>query len=145
MLARQLETHLRTGALSQWWPTTQSLDLVEGSVAEVAAAVHTEMSRVLKGIELEASWERFANLDAAFRVATEFANVPTWYLVLPSRSRWSVLWNNSFLCDGYDSLCWCLTSNHKLTTIHWSAHDQMTSFQPGATFHHRHWHPSSVA
>jgi hypothetical protein len=40
-----------------------------------------------------------------------------------------VLWNNSFLCDGYDSLCWCLTSHHDLTTIHW-AHAGTTVRQP---------------
>jgi hypothetical protein len=57
--------------------------------------------------------------------------------VLPSRSRWTVLWNNSFLCDGYDSLCWCLTNNHGLTTVHWSAHDEWTTFQTGACFSHR--------
>lgn len=71
--------------------------------------------------------------------APEFANVPTFYLLLPSRSRWTVLWNNSFLCDGYDSLCWCLTKNHGLTTVHWSAHDETTTFQSGATFQHRLW------
>ena len=35
-----------------------------------------------------------------------FTNVSTCYLVLPTHSRWTVRWNNSFLCDGYDSLCW---------------------------------------
>ena len=133
----ELTMDLRSETIEKWWPTTQSLDLVEGSVERVAAAVHEEVSRFIKGEAVTTAWEGFPNLDAAFRVAFEFANVPTVYLVLPTRSKWSVLWNNSFLCDGYDSLCWCLTENHGFTTIHWSAHDHWTTFQSGANFNHR--------
>jgi len=63
--------------------------------------------------------------------------MPTVFLVLPTRSRWSVLWNNSFLFSGHDSLCNDLTQNHGLTTVHWSAHDDRTSLQSGASFRHR--------
>lgn len=128
---------LRTETLQRWWPTTQSLDLVEGPVETVAAAVETEVTRFVEGEALATSWETFPDLDAAFAAAPEFANVPTFHLVLPSRSRWTVLWNNSFLCQGYDSLCWCLTKNHGLTTVHWSAHDESTTMQAGAEFCHR--------
>jgi hypothetical protein len=31
-----------------------------------------------------------------------------------------------------------------LTTVHWSAHDEWTTFQSGATFHHRRWDGSAV-
>jgi hypothetical protein len=48
-----------------------------------------------------------------------------------------VLWYNGFLCDGYDSLCQCVTTRHSLTTIHWSAHDTWTTFQAGARFCYR--------
>jgi hypothetical protein len=99
--------------------------------------VQAEVSRFLQGERVSASWVTFGDLDAAFQSASEFANVPTIYLVLPTRSKWSVLWNNSFLCDGYDSLCYNLTKNHGLRTLHWSAHDHWTSFQSGALFVHR--------
>jgi len=128
---------LRSPTIQKWWPTTQSLDLVEGSVKEVATGVHAEVSRFLQGERVSASWATFADLDAAFRSASEFANVPTLYLVLPTRSKWSVMWNNSFLCDGYDSLCYCLTKNHGFRSLQWSAHDQCTSCQSGAQFAHR--------
>ena len=62
---------LRTQAVQRWWPTTQSLDLVEGSVQEVAAGVHAEVSRFLLGETLKASWGAFDGLDAAFRSASE--------------------------------------------------------------------------
>lgn len=136
---------LRSQAIQKWWPTTQSLDLVEGAVEVVAGAVEAEVRRFVGGEAVVASWESFASLDAAIGRASEFANVPTFYLVLPSRSRWTVLWNNSFLCDGYDSLCWCLASRHRLTTLHWSAHDETTTFQPGAMFCHRSWVAEALA
>ena len=135
---------LRSESIRKWWPTTQSMDLVEGTVETVAAAVETEVKRFVAGEDVATSWEAFPNIDAAFGAAPEFTNVPTFYLVLPSRSRWTVLWNNSFLCDGYDALCWCLTKNHGLTTVHWSAHDGWTTFQSGACFHHRRRHGATV-
>jgi hypothetical protein len=134
----------RSRTIEQWWPTTQALDLVEGPVEAVAAAVLAEVSRFVVGESLRSSWKSFANLDAAFGTATEFTNVPTFYLVLPTRTQWTVLWNNSFLCDGYDSLCHCITKNHRLTTLHWSAHDEWTTFQSGASFTHRHANGSAV-
>ena len=124
-------------ALRKWWPTTQSLDLVEGSGRKVAEAVRAEFTRILQGENFDASWFQFGTFDAALGSALEFSNVPTHVLVLPTRSKWSVLWYNSFLCDGYDSLCSNLTTRHRLTTIHWSAHDEWTTFQSGARFIHR--------
>ncbi|HEX7864125.1 MAG TPA: hypothetical protein VF555_04210 [Variovorax sp.] len=128
---------LRSEALDRWWPTTQSLDLVRGTVQQVAAAMEAEVTRFVGTEALTRAWSHYASLDEAFGASAEFANVPTHYLALPSRSEWTVLWNNSFLCSGYDSLCHCLTKNHGLTTIHWSAHDSTTTFQPGAAFTHR--------
>lgn len=128
---------LRSDAIQRWWPVTQSLDLVEGAVEDVAVGLHKEVSQFLQGEPITTAWQNCPDLDSVFRLASDFANVPTLYLVLPTRSKWSVLWNNSFLCDGYDSLCWCLTAHHGFTTIHWSAHDGWTSFQSGATFAHR--------
>src|SRR5215813_6159130 len=117
---------LKDLAIRRWWPSTQSLDLVEGSVQIVAEAARTEFARILGNERVEANWRRFQDLEAAFQSAPCFHNVPTVILVIPTRSRWTVLWNNSFLCDGYDSFCWCLTSRHRLTTLHWSAHDEWT-------------------
>jgi hypothetical protein len=141
---RPAGARLRSEVIQRWWPTTQSLDLVEGPADQVAAAVQSEVSRFTGREKLGASWQRFSDLDEAFAAAGDFANVPTVYLVLPSRSRWTVLWNNSFLCDGYDSLCWCLTNNHRFTTIHWSAHDEWTTFQSGSAFYHRRWDGAKV-
>jgi hypothetical protein len=54
--------HLRSESIQRWWPTTQSLDLVQGPVEEVAAAVHTEVKRFLMGEEVVTSWDSTAFL-----------------------------------------------------------------------------------
>lgn len=123
--------------IRKWWPTTQSLDLVEGSVREVGEAVQAELSRYVTGDRIVAGWFQFPDLNTAFSSAPDFENVPTHILVLPTRSKWSVLWYNTFLCNGYDSLCWNLASNYRFTTVHWSAHDELTTFQSGTHFIHR--------
>jgi hypothetical protein len=91
---------LRSEALERWWPTTQSLDLVEGWPEQVADALQRDLSRYPGGASWLGEWTHFVDLDAALATADGFANVPTVILVLPTRSRWSVLWNNSFLFVG---------------------------------------------
>jgi len=79
------------GPIRTWWPSTQSLDLVEGSVRRVAKALEEELSRILAGEGIVNRWGRFEDLDTAFGSAPDFGNVPTFFLVLPTRSRWTVL------------------------------------------------------
>src|SRR6267154_2408591 len=119
-----------------WWPTTQSLDLVEGACERVAEAVREEFSR-FGGQSASIERRGCHHLNVAFGPITTFFNVPTSAVLLPTRSKWTVIWYNTFLCDGYDSLCWCLTSRHSLPTIHWSAHDEWTTFQSASSFHFR--------
>lgn len=130
---------LRSPALERWWPLTQSLDLVEGDVQTVAAAVTAEVTRFVAPVPLTQKWFHPSTLDEVFGQATFFTNTPTLFVVIPTTSRWSVIWNNAFGCDGHSSLCWNLTRAHRLTTLHWSAHDETTTFQPGAAFIHRVW------
>jgi hypothetical protein len=128
---------MRTSAIASCWPSTQSLDLVQAPTDIAARAVEAELRRILGAEPIEVHRLAVSSVDQAIKSCTEFTNVPTYFLVLPTKSRWSVLWNNSWLCDGYDSLCHCLTKNHGLTTLHWSAHDEETTFQSGASFVHR--------
>ena len=132
-----MSEQLRTPTIEAYWPTTQSLDLVRGELEATAMAVAAEVARFVKGESLEASWLPFPSLHEAIGTPRVFTNVPTLYAVVPTKSPWTVLWNNSFLCDGYDSLCWCLTKHHGLETLHWSSHDQTTTFQAGTSFTHR--------
>ena len=88
--------NLRDNVFERWWPATQSLDLVEGSTSDVAAAVQHEVNRFVNGERLNVSWLNCPELDSVFSLVDEFANVPTTYIVLPTRSKWSVLWNDCY-------------------------------------------------
>jgi hypothetical protein len=123
-----------SNAVERWWPLPDSLDLVRAPIGTVAAAVLTEVTRFVAGEQLSSGWVPFSSLDQLFGSVAVFTNVPTVYFVLPTRSEWTVLWNNSFLCDGYDSLCWCLTMNHALCTMHWQSSDEDAVFQAGSSF-----------
>ena len=125
---------LRTPEIQAYWPTTQSLDLVETSAEAAANAISLEVRRFSAPEPVQLEHKPFRTLKEAFASCLEFTNVPTYLLVLPTRSRWSVIWNNSTICDGYDSLCHCLSRRHGMTTMHWSAHDEATTFQPGSRF-----------
>ncbi len=123
--------------LRAWWPTTQSLDVVYGDLPSIAAALESEFLRFAGVAGLETSWRRFGGLGTAFESASFFTNVTTHVVALPTHSNWVVLWNNNFLCDGYDSLCWNLTTRYGFITLHWRASDETTTFQPGTSFTHR--------
>ena len=123
----------------KWWPTTQSLDLIEGPiqcVADQASAVFAKIAEYV-GDNYSAQWQTFDQLDEAFSSVPHFDNVGSQLLFLPTHSKWVVMWTNNFLCNGFDQFCLSLTSQHALTTIHWSAHDEWTTFQSGALFHLR--------
>ncbi len=127
----------KSKVFQQSWPLGQSLDLVRGDVEIVARAVRTEVEKFTDGEQVGVDWIRFPGLSTIFERDNTFTNIPTIFYVLPTDSEWTVLWNNSFLCDGYDSLCYCLTHDHGLKTIHWCSHDDTTTFQPGSTFTYR--------
>lgn len=118
----------------RWWPLTASLDLVRAPAEAVGLAVQAEVSRFVAGEQLSCEWVPFSSVSEIFESVREFTNVPTLFFVLPSHSDWTVLWNNSFLCDGYDSLCHCLTSNHGMTTVHWQSSNDDAVFQAGSLF-----------
>lgn len=111
-----------------------SLDLVCALIEAVGSAVLTEVTRFVSGEQLSSDWVPFNSLAKIFESVNEFTNVPTVYFVLPTQSDWTVLWNNSFLCDGYDSLCWCLTTNYGMTTVHWQSSNEDAVFQAGSLF-----------
>lgn len=89
-----------SGAVQRWWPLPESLDLVRAPIEVVASAVLAEVTRFVDGGQCSSAWVPFASLDQMFGSVAVFTNVPTVFFVLPTHSDWTVLWNNSFLCDG---------------------------------------------
>lgn len=127
---------MRSPEIQKWWPATQSLDLVQAPCTAVAKAIESRVHRFIKSDTrpFQSSWHQLASIDECFGLVAEFTNVPTIFLVIPTVSEWSILWNNSFLCNGYCTMCANLTKHDGFTTMHWHAHDQTTTFQTGAAF-----------
>jgi len=121
----------------RWWPLPASLDLVRAPIAQVADLLRAEIGRLFPGMPVEAEWLAFHDIGALFRSVDVMTNVPTQYFALPTHSAWTVLWTNSFLCDGYDSLCHNLSRLHQVDTLHWSSSDTDGTFQAGTTFAYR--------
>ncbi len=125
---------MKSETIIKWFPLGVSLDLVDGPLERVASSVTTELNRFIKPDRVKVEQQRLADLDALFSSVTVFTNSPTTFFVIPTKTRWTAMWNNSFLCDGYDSLCYCLTLNHGLSTMHWASSDVDGVFTAGSRF-----------
>jgi hypothetical protein len=123
--------------MRDWWPSTQALDLVEAPVELTAEAVHNVYNEIAAPAKATITWLHQDSLHAALATVPDFDNCVTRALVLPTKTRWSVIWYNTFLCSGFDSLCKRLSGHYRLTTIHFMANDHATTFQAGALFHLR--------
>jgi len=136
---------MRGSALNQssvfrrrWWPLTQSFDLVECSCDDLSLAILREVDRYTHSEQgIICKTEKYHNINSVFASVTNLTNVPTMFYIIPTKSIWSVLWSNSYLCDGYDSLCSNLTERYGYATVHFSSHDDTTTFLPGSTMVYR--------
>ncbi len=128
---------MRSAILQRWWPAIQAMELALAPPKSVVAAVVDELTRTLPGERIERTEHLFGDLNAAFAAVPGLSVVPTWFLVLATRSPWTVVWSNGASCSGYDALASNLTRRHGLTTLHFLAHDEVTTTEPGALFHHR--------
>lgn len=115
---------LRSPTLQAVWPASQSMSLVEGSIEDAARALEAEARRILRRVPLSTRWRPFVGAGQAIGEVETYAMLPTEYLVLPTRTRWSILWCNDALCSGYVSLAYNLTRLHGLTTLSFTANDK---------------------
>jgi hypothetical protein len=123
--------------LRKFKPLTDSLDLVQGECSSVAEAVCNEVRRYTGDDSLSLESKQFTSIAEVFDSVQTFANVPLTYFILPTHSPWTVLWFDSFLCDGYDSLCSNLAKNYNFNTLHWNSSDTNSRMLRGSSFTHR--------
>lgn len=116
----------------RWWPLARGMDLVRGGSDRVAELVGSELDRLR--LPFEARRIGASSLDDVFASVPTFTNVPTTFVVLPARRGWTVIWNNSFLCDGYDSLAYNLTRLHGVDTLHFTSSDTDGPMLAGTSF-----------
>jgi hypothetical protein len=121
------------------WPLTQSFELVNGNTKDVSKAIFKEILRYTKnedGIILNKN--NLINISDIF-LNNVFTNYPTKILILPTITEWVIIWSNSFVCDGFDTLCYNLTNLYKFDTLHFNSHDTATTLLPGTVFHYRYY------
>jgi hypothetical protein len=120
-----------------WYPLGCSLDLVEGEPKSVAQTILKEVSRFNHGEKYEINEFKINILDDVFKKETEFGVSPFNFYVIPTKTKWSILWNNDLRCEGYDSLCSCLTKFFGFTTISWYSNEPFDKEHPANLFTYR--------
>lgn len=120
-----------------YWPFLMSLDLVKAPADDCASAVKAEFSRFARDELIHETTFPLQSLEHLFSTPSEFYASPTRIYVVPTTTEWTVLWNNSFHCTGYDSLCHCLTLNHGLETLHFQSSDRDAFYLAGTLIRHR--------
>ena len=108
------------------------MDLVRAPFEEVAVAVEALVGRFV-GEPLVATRPNYTKLEEVFGSVDTFTSVGTVFFVLPTGNGWTVLWNNSLACDGYDSLCSNLSRLHAFDALHWSSSGRDGPLQAGTT------------
>lgn len=121
----------------RYWPFLMSFDLVRASKATALECVMRQISRFTDGDPLTTLDFRFESLSQVFVHPGDYASVPTALYVLPTRTPWSVIWTNTFHCNGYDSLCHCVSLFDRLETLHFSSCDEDAFYQAGTQLTHR--------
>lgn len=122
----------------QLLPLTQSMDLVQAGAEEVSRAVFSEIGRYThneNGITIQTAPPFSPELFLS--ESPRLTNVPTVLFVKPAINGWSFILTNTFLCDGYDSLCHNLTRLYGWATFHFISKDTTTTFLPGSGFQYR--------
>ena len=120
-----------------YWPFLISLDLVRAPADECVSAVRAEFSRIARDEPIAEMTFPFRSLEDLFSAPGEFYASPTRIHVVPTTTEWTVLWNNSFHCAGYDSFCHCLTLKHDLETFHFQSSDIDAFSLAGTLVRHR--------
>lgn len=123
-------------ALIKTFPFFLSLDLARGPISTVSKAVENELSRFNDNC-IKVDQVRFSSVEDIINHPATYSSSPIYFYIIPTNTDWTILWNNSFHCNGHDSLCHCLTKNHKIETIHYLSSDIDAFYQAGSSWTHR--------
>ena len=123
--------------IKELFPLTQSFGLVLGNTTEVANAIFKEIKKYTKNeIGIELKYLTLKNIDEAI-YNNKFTVTPTKVITFPTKTKWIIVWNNSFLCNGWDSLFINLTNFYNYNTFYFCSHDTITTKLPGTYFYYK--------
>jgi hypothetical protein len=121
------------------WPLGQSLTLVRATTSRVALAFEQEAERLREYICGGADhfvWVRHSSIADLFQSVKKFTNSPTIHYAIPTKTDWTVVWDNGSACDGHSSFAHCLTRFYNLETISFSSTDRDSIMLAGTQFTH---------
>ena len=122
--------------MNKYWPFYIGFDLVLADVEQTADAVENELNRFFNN-QVTRESIKLKTLADVFSKPNAYTSFPTEFFVVPTKSPWTLLWCNTFHCNGYDSLCYCITQHSQLETIHYTSCDHDAFYQAGSQWHHR--------
>jgi len=122
----------------KWWPLGQSLVLVHAGIQDTAKAIRADCERLRQstGLGYEFDWTKIASLDELFASVEEFRISASLHLAFPTKSGWTVLWDNKHLCTP-DSFAYCLTRFQGLETLSFYSTDRYSTQLAGTHFKHQ--------
>ena len=122
---------------NNWFPLTISFDLIEGNVNDISDSIIKELNRIVPNESIIQEFKKYDSINDLFYSLNILTNIPTKFYLIPTKSKWAVLWNNSFLCSGYDSLMYMLSNKYNLKTIHCYLSEKQGIFSEGYNFTYR--------
>ena len=123
--------------IKELFPLTQSFGLVLGNTTEVANAIFEEIKKYTKNeIGIELKHLTLKNIDKTI-YNNKFTVTPTKVIAFPTKTKWTIIWNNSFLCNGWDSLFINLTNFYDYDIFYFCSHDKVTTTLPGTYFYYK--------
>jgi len=120
-----------------WWPLGQSMTLVRVPISRVALAFEQEgmrLSEYICGGADNFMWVRHSSIAELFQSVKKFTISPTIHYAIPTKTDWTVVWDNSSDCQGHSSFAHCLTRFYRLETIHFRSTDRDSIMLAGTHF-----------
>jgi hypothetical protein len=123
----------------EWWPLGQSFTLVRAPINRVALAFEQEGARLSEYICGGADhfvWVPHSSITDLFQSVKKFTISPTIQYAIPTKTGWTVVWDNCSNCEGHSSFAHCLTRFYNLETIWFRSTDRDSIMLAGTHFTH---------
>jgi hypothetical protein len=136
---KQAMSAVKDQVFEDWRPLGQSLTLVRAPISRVALAFEQEgvrLSEYICGGADRFAWVRHASIADLFQSVKKFTVSPTVHYAIPTKTDWTVVWDNGSACDGHSSFAHCLTRFYKLETISFRSSDRDSIMRAGSHFTH---------
>jgi hypothetical protein len=130
---------IKDQVFEDWWPLGQSLTLVRAPITRVALAFEQEgvrLSKYICGGADHFAWLRHSSIADLFQSVNKFTTSPTIHYAIPTKTDWTVVWDNGSSCDGHASFAHCLTRFYNLETISFRSTDRDSIMLAGTHFAH---------